>query len=84
MTEGPPRIFVPVCKHPRDYQRTTGPLGWVEVKEVTQCPLLVEPPGNSFAQREPELAEAFAAEQAAIDELIQANCGEELQCKSGS
>ena len=44
MTEGPPRIFVPVCKHPKHYQRTTGPLGWVEVDEVKQCPLLVEPP----------------------------------------
>jgi len=42
--EGPPRLFVPVCKHPRDYQYTTGPLGYVEVENVTVGPLLVEPP----------------------------------------
>ena len=52
MTEGLPRIYVPVCKHPKHYQRTTGPLGWVEVDKVKDCPLLVEPPKcskcNSF------------------------------------
>ena len=34
---GPARIFVPVCKHPRDYQITTGPLGWVEVEDCEQA-----------------------------------------------
>ena len=44
LTEGLPRIFVPVCKHPSQYLYTTGPIGYAEVEEVKQCPILVEPP----------------------------------------
>jgi len=47
---GPPRIFVPVCKSPADYQITMGPIGYEEVEEVVECPLLVEPPETSFAK----------------------------------
>ena len=55
MTEGLPRIYVPVCKHPKHYQRTTGPLGWVEVKELGDCPLLVEPlPAKRIRPRQPQ------------------------------
>ena len=40
---GPPRVFVPVCKDPCGYQITMGPLGYEEVEEAVECPLLVEP-----------------------------------------
>jgi len=56
MTEGPARIFVPVCKHPRDYQFTFGPLGWVEVDTVSKCPICVEPP-DAHKERLEALAE---------------------------
>lgn len=38
---GPPRIFIPVCKHPRDYMFTFGPLGYIEVEVVMECPICV-------------------------------------------
>jgi hypothetical protein len=43
---GSARVFVPVCKHPRDYQITTGPLGYEQVDEVTECPLTVKAPAE--------------------------------------
>jgi len=42
MREGLERIFVPVCKHPKDHMFTFGPLGYVEVDRVIECPILVE------------------------------------------
>jgi len=47
---GPPRVFVPVCKHPRNYQITMGPLGYEEVEEAVECPLLVEPQKREAAE----------------------------------
>jgi hypothetical protein len=41
--EGPPLIYVPICKHPRDFMFTFGPLGYELVEEVTECPLCVTP-----------------------------------------
>ena len=40
--EGPPRIFVPVSAkwHPMGF--CGGPIGWVEVEEVTECPIVIE------------------------------------------
>ncbi len=47
MTEGPPMLYVPVVKHPRDYpQRCFGPIGWERVEVVVECPLCVEPERN--------------------------------------
>jgi len=40
-TEGPPRTFAPVCKHPRDYIYTTGPVGYEETEDTPL--VLVEP-----------------------------------------
>ena len=42
MGEGPERIFIPVCKDPKDHMFTFGPIGYVEVEKVDQCPILVE------------------------------------------
>ena len=44
LTLGPPMIYIPVCKHPRDYQHTAGPVGWERVEVLGECPLLLEPP----------------------------------------
>jgi len=46
MTIGPARYFVPVCKHPRDYAFTFGPLGYEEMEEVAVSPLCVESGGR--------------------------------------
>lgn len=39
--EGPSRIYVPVCKHPRDFMFVFGPLEYEWVQEVGECPLYV-------------------------------------------
>lgn len=41
--EGPPMIYVPICKHPRDFMFTFGPLGYERVDELGECPLLIQP-----------------------------------------
>ncbi len=41
--EGRPIIYVPVCKHPRDYMFVFGPLGYERVDVVKECPICVEP-----------------------------------------
>lgn len=43
---GPPRVFVPVIKSAEAYPLRCigGPLGYEEVDEVEECPLLVESP----------------------------------------
>lgn len=38
---GEPKTYVPVCKHPRDFMFTFGPLGYVLVEEVGECPITV-------------------------------------------
>lgn len=50
--EGPPMIYVPVCKHPRDYLYTAGPMGYERVEQIGRCPLLVEPEGLSEQDQE--------------------------------
>jgi len=47
-TLAPPLIYVPVCKSPRDFMFTFGPIGYQRVEKVGECPLLV-------AKHEPEL-----------------------------
>jgi len=42
MYEGRERIFVPVCKHSKDHMFTFGPLGYVEVDQLIECPIIVE------------------------------------------
>jgi len=47
--EGPPLIYVPICKHPRDFMFTFGPVGYKRVDTVAESPILVratepEPP----------------------------------------
>ena len=39
--EGPPRTFVPVCVR-RPWGWHAGPIGWVEVEEVTECPIVID------------------------------------------
>ncbi len=64
MTEGPPRIYVPVCPP----TRYCGPLRYKRVDVVGECPLIASgtPP---LAEREPELAALLKAERVAIDNL---------------
>ena len=50
--EGPSRISVPVCKHPRDFMFTFGPLGYEHVEAVKECPILVEPPEKHQSEQE--------------------------------
>lgn len=40
--ESEPMIYVPVCKHPGEFMFTFGPLGYVRVEEVGECPICVE------------------------------------------
>jgi hypothetical protein len=41
LREGKPIIYVPICKHPRDFIFAFGPLGYERVEKVTECPILV-------------------------------------------
>jgi hypothetical protein len=34
-------IYVPICKHPRDFMFTFGPVGYERVEKVKECPLLI-------------------------------------------
>ena len=38
--EGPPRLFVPVCVLTL-FGFIGGPIGWVEVDEVAECPVVI-------------------------------------------
>ena len=40
--EGPSLIYVPVCKHPKDFMFTFGPIGYQRVDKVGECPICVE------------------------------------------
>ena len=44
---GPPAYYVPVVKHPRDYQITQGPLGYERYEDEAEarkaCPICVKP-----------------------------------------
>ena len=52
MTEGPPRIYVPICKHPKDFMFTFGPLGYELVEQVDDCPIIIR-----TEERKPERTE---------------------------
>ena len=41
MRLGPPLIYIPVCKHPRDFMFSFGPLGYVERYDTAECPVCV-------------------------------------------
>jgi len=42
---GPPKIYIPVCKHSKDYLFVSGPCGYYLVSngEIGKCPRLIEP-----------------------------------------
>ena len=50
LIEGPPRIFIPICKDPLCFQIVCGPVGWEEVEEIKDCPILISKDGNNASQ----------------------------------
>lgn len=40
--EGPPVVYVPIVKHPREFLYTHGPIGYEQVESVVECPICVK------------------------------------------
>ena len=65
MTDGDPQLWFPICPE----HHIGGPIGYVRRNGLAwRCPLIARRK-VPFKHREPWLAEAFEAEQRAIDDL---------------
>ena len=49
--EGQPMIYVPVCKHPRDFMFTFGPVAYCRVAAIVECPISVRRPAGGKRER---------------------------------